>query len=196
MHTDLWVNLRVATDAAFALCRQVMIDEAVQGAYQEQTDLLLLVRSDDQLPVPVGGREGGDASSTSGTRRRRRSLKRRVAVARRRHRSRSMASTPRSKVRTPSRSRMDRAWPCACSGRSWDQPGLHPRSPAITGSRGRRAQGRARLREGEGRIDLLRGARASTTMDLFQRSMILIRRWPATPASRAAGWHRRGETCR
>jgi DMSO reductase family type II enzyme molybdopterin subunit len=50
MHTDLWVNLRVATDAAFALgMAKVMIDEGLyKEAYvREQTDLPFLVREDD-----------------------------------------------------------------------------------------------------------------------------------------------------
>lgn len=51
MHADLWVNLRVATDAAFALgMAKVIIDEGLyQEAYvKEQTDLPLLVREDTE----------------------------------------------------------------------------------------------------------------------------------------------------
>lgn len=51
MHADLWVNLRVATDAAFALgMAKVIIDEGLyQEAYvKEQTDLPFLVRDDNQ----------------------------------------------------------------------------------------------------------------------------------------------------
>jgi DMSO reductase family type II enzyme molybdopterin subunit len=66
MHTDLWVNLRVATDAAFALgIAKVMIDEKLyKAAYvKEQTDLPLLVREDNarflrQSDVTEGGSEG------------------------------------------------------------------------------------------------------------------------------------------
>jgi anaerobic selenocysteine-containing dehydrogenase len=50
MHADLWVNLRVATDAAFALgIAKVMVDEGLckLDYVREQTDLPLLVRDDD-----------------------------------------------------------------------------------------------------------------------------------------------------
>jgi DMSO reductase family type II enzyme molybdopterin subunit len=65
MHTDVWVNLRVATDAAFALgMAKVMIDEGLyKDAYvREQTDLPFLVREDDarflrQSDVVDGGSE-------------------------------------------------------------------------------------------------------------------------------------------
>ena len=50
MHTDLWVNLRVATDAAFALgMAAVMVSEGLckLDYVREQTDLPLLVREDN-----------------------------------------------------------------------------------------------------------------------------------------------------
>jgi DMSO reductase family type II enzyme molybdopterin subunit len=50
MHADLWVNLNVASDAAFALgIAKVVIDERLyKGDYvREQTDLPFLVREDD-----------------------------------------------------------------------------------------------------------------------------------------------------
>ncbi|MHB8377726.1 MAG: molybdopterin-dependent oxidoreductase [Dehalococcoidia bacterium] len=50
MHADLWLNLRVATDAALALgMAKVMIDEDLYKPeyVKEQTDLPLLVRDDD-----------------------------------------------------------------------------------------------------------------------------------------------------
>jgi DMSO reductase family type II enzyme molybdopterin subunit len=65
MHADTWVNLRVATDAAFALgMAKVMIDEHLYKAdyVREQTDLPLLVRDDNlrflrQSDVVAGGNE-------------------------------------------------------------------------------------------------------------------------------------------
>jgi DMSO reductase family type II enzyme molybdopterin subunit len=65
MHADTWVNLRTATDAAFALgMAKVIIDENLYKAdyVKEQTDLPLLVRDDDarflrQSDVVDGGSE-------------------------------------------------------------------------------------------------------------------------------------------
>ncbi|HYM14533.1 MAG TPA: molybdopterin-dependent oxidoreductase [Dehalococcoidia bacterium] len=65
MHADVWVNLRTATDAAFALgMAKVMVDERLYKAeyVREQTDLPFLVRDDDgrflrQSDVTDGGSE-------------------------------------------------------------------------------------------------------------------------------------------
>ena len=77
MHTDLWVNLRTATDASFALgMAKVIIDEKLykDDYVREQTDLPFLVRDDDarflrQADVVDGGADDifyvWDAASNS-----------------------------------------------------------------------------------------------------------------------------------
>ncbi len=67
MHADLWVNLRVATDAAFALgMAKVMVDEGLckLDYVREQTDLPLLVRDDNGRFLRESDLQEGGSEST------------------------------------------------------------------------------------------------------------------------------------
>ncbi len=67
MHADLWVNLRVATDAALALgVAKVMIDENIYRPdyVKEQTDLPFLVREDDARFLRESDLKEGGSEST------------------------------------------------------------------------------------------------------------------------------------
>ena len=67
MHADLWVNLRVATDAALGLgIAKVMIDEGLfkPDYVKEQTDLPFLVREDDGRFLRLADLQEGGSEST------------------------------------------------------------------------------------------------------------------------------------